>query len=476
MLKNEDTKLLDWLKNNFPNLVQNVTIDFDQLGTLLTPQHVVEQFGLSWPGKKKVLDSFQNQDNSTYKFIETDCCGDANTQNMFIAADNELALRALQADYASKIKMIYIDPPYNTGNDSFLYADNFKSQATKTENKSENKEEQQHSAWLSMMLIRLKLAYHLLKDDGVVFISIDDAELFNLKLVCDEVFGSDNFIANMVRHCKVGSGHDSKHLAIEYDYILVYAKQKSLVTFNKLSLDVVQTGQYKLSDAHEATRGKYYLRDLDYKGTYSASMDYELTMPDGTPLWSGGKQGEPNTWRWNREKVEWGIANDYIVMKPGKIGWKIYLKQYQYADNKGNPMERVLPYRASIQFLNAQGSQEIKELFGDAMFSFPKSTALIKHLINACCSDLDIVLDFFAGSATTAHAVLDLNISENKNHTFICVQLPELCPPTKSAYKAGYKTIADFSKARIEKAIDALKNKIGTDDVRLGFKCFEVDK
>jgi adenine-specific DNA-methyltransferase len=291
--------------------------------------------------------------------------------------------------------------------------------------------------------------------------------------LCDEIFGADNFVANMVRHCKVGSGHDSSQLAIEYDYILVYAKQKSELKFNKEKLDTEKTGQYKLSDTHVETRGKYYLRDLDYKGTYSESMDYAIAMPDETELFSGGRFGEPNTWRWSEKKFHWGVENDYIVIKKGKNGWKVYLKQYQYANNLGLPMERNLPYRASVQFLNSKGSQEIKELFGEAVFSFPKSTELLKYLIQSCCGESDLILDFFAGSSSTAQAVMALNMTENLNHNFICVQLPELCPEGKAAYKQGYKTIAELSKARIEKAIEKLKSEFG-DDVRLSFKSYEV--
>jgi adenine-specific DNA-methyltransferase len=473
----QNENLIDLLKAKLPHIFENEELNLDLFSAFIDTQYIASDFGLVWPGKKEAFEAAQDNKSVALKFDAL--LGHEDTKNMFIAGDNELALRAMQAEFSEAVKMIYIDPPYNTGNDHFLYPDNYKEDKkaySKRTNQAElvaNDTGHQHAAWLSMMATRLLLAKNLLKKDGVIFLSIDDAELYNLKLLCDEVFGADNFVANMVRHCKVGSGHDSSQLAIEYDYVLVYAKQKSELKFNKEKLDTEKTGQYKLSDAHVETRGKYYLRDLDYKGTYSESMDYAIAMPDETELFSGGRFGEPNTWRWSEKKFHWGVENDYIVIKKGKNGWKVYLKQYQYANNLGLPMERNLPYRASVQFLNSKGSQEIKELFGEAVFSFPKSTELLKYLIQSCCGESDLILDFFAGSSSTAQAVMALNMAENLNHNFICVQLPEPCPEGKAAYTQGYKTIAELSKARIEKAIEKLKSEFG-DDVRLSFKSYEV--
>ncbi len=473
------SNIIDILKEKLPNVFENGEFNLDLFSDFLNISSQEKEFGLVWPGKKAAFDAAKSLQNEPKSLVETAQNGHESTRNMFIAGDNVNALSALQHDFFEKIKMIYIDPPYNTGNDHFLYSDNFKEDKkaySKRHNQTEllaNDTGHQHAAWLSMMTTRLVLARNLLKNDGVIFISIDDAELFNLKLLCDEIFGAYNFVANMVRQCKVGSGHDSSLLAIEYDYILVYAKQKSELVFNKEKLDTDKTGQYKLSDEHLETRGKYYLRDLDYKGTYSESMDYAIEMPDGTQVFSGGRHGEPNTWRWSEKKFHWGIENDYIVIKKGKNGWKVYLKQYQFANNEGLPMERTLPYRAAVQFLNSKGSQEIKELFGEAVFSFPKSTELLKYLIKSCCGDSDIILDFFAGSSSTAQAVMALNMEENLNHTYICVQLPEPCPEGKAAYKQGYHNIAELSKARIEKAIEKLKSEYG-DDHRLSFRSFDI--
>ena len=475
----QNDKLINFLKLKMPNVFEDDELNLELFSKQIDTLNNSTDFGLVWPGKKIAFEAAQQlkTNNKTLDFVSLH--GHESTKNMFIAGDNEAALNALQTEYTEAIKMIYIDPPYNTGNDHFLYPDNFKedkkayAERTNQAETVTNDTGHQHAAWLSMMTTRLILAKNLLKNDGVIFLSIDDAELFNLKLLCDEIFGADNFVANMVRHCKVGSGHDSNLLAIEYDYILVYAKQKSLLKFNKEKLDTNKTGQYKLSDEHLETRGKYYLRDLDYKGTYSESMDYGIAMPDDTNLFSGGRHGEPNTWRWSEKKFHWGVENDYIVIKKGKNGWKVYLKQYQFANNEGLPMERTLPYRASVQFLNSKGSQEIKELFGEAVFSFPKSTELLKYLIKSCCGEADMILDFFAGSSSTAQAVMALNMEENLNHSYICVQLPEPCPEGKAAFKQGYNTIADLSKARIEKAIEKLKAEHG-EDKRLSFRAFEV--
>ncbi len=395
--------------------------------------------------------------------------------------------------------MIYIDPPYNTGNDSFVYPDDYserqeayKKRTGLTNNegllnkqdlwKKNTKENGQfHSVWLSMMYPRLYLSRNLLREDGVIFISIDDAEQTNLKLLCDEVFGAENFIANMIRQNKVGSGHDTSSIAIEYDYILAYAKNKAELKLNQEILDVENDEKYKLQDEFVQQRGKYYLRDLDYKGTYSTSMDYPITTPDETQLYAGDKLGEPNTWRWSKDKFAWGVENGFIVFKKNKNNWKVYIKQYQFVDNEGNTRQRSIPYRALIKFLNGTGSQEITTIFGNsAYFSFPKSTDLLQYLINIVCEKNDIILDFFAGSATTAHAVIKQNLIDAGNRTFICIQLPEELPENSPAKKDGYNTIAAISSDRIKKVIlSALqddKNKISLSANKhsLGVKIFKL--
>jgi adenine-specific DNA-methyltransferase len=455
---------LEALQKLFPEIVINNQIDFEKLKQILGENTTKTEanFGLHWLGKEVVFKEIEQLPITQLIHDDTKSINAQNAENQFIEGENLEVIRHLQKTHKEAIKLIYIDPPYNTGNDNFVYADNFtETKANWHENDREN--ERFHANWLSMMYARLTLARNLLREDGAIFISIDDNELYHLKLIMDEIFGEQNFIATMVRQCKVGSGHDSGHVAVEYDYVVFYAKNKEKLVAKKQIVDTENDKKYRYEDAFVAERGRYYLRDLDYKGTYSPSMDYPLEMPDGTIIYAGGKHGQPNTWRWNAEKVEWGKLpeNDFIVFKKRSKGWKVYIKQYQFVDNKGNLRVRELPYRASIQFLNGEGTKDIRDLFGEAVFSFPKSVSLLTHLISMVCDDEDTVLDFFAGSSTTAHAVLKINKEKNKKIKFICVQIPENLPPKSAAKKAGFDTLSELSFARIGKAIKKLESREG---------------
>lgn len=330
--------------------------------------------------------------------------------NILIEGDNYHALSVLNYTHKGKIDLIYIDPPYNTGKaDEFLYNDNY----------VDINDGYRHSKWLSFMKKRLELAKNLMSESGVIFIAIDDNEIAQLKLLCNQIFGEENFIAQFIRKNKAGAGHDSGQIAIEFDYMLCFALNKSEVRFEQEILDVENDTKYKLEDKHVSHRGKYYLRDLDYKGSYSASGDYPILTPDKTEIYAGGKFGKPNTWRWSKDKVEWGIDNDYIVFKKLKDSWKVYIKQYQYVDNENNLRERKLPYRALIQFLNSEGSQELNNIIQQNIFKFPKSTSLIEFCISLLPNNNLTILDFFAGSGTTGHALLKANSKDKGQRKFI---------------------------------------------------------
>ncbi|MEO9022888.1 MAG: site-specific DNA-methyltransferase [Ginsengibacter sp.] len=331
--------------------------------------------------------------------------------HILIEGDNYHALSVLNYTHKGKIDLIYIDPPYNTGksNDEFMYNDKYVNVH----------DEYRHSKWLSFMNKRLELTKNLLTPHGVIFISIDDNEIAQLKLLCSRIFGEENFIAQFVRKNKAGAGHDSGQIAVEYDYMLCYSKNRSGLVFQKEKLDVENDRKYKLEDKHIKHRGKYYLRDLDYKGSYSESGDYPIKTPDKTEIYAGGRFGKYNTWRWSKEKLKWGIENDFIVFKKGKDQWKVYIKQYQFVDNENKLRERKLPYRALIQFLNSEGSQELNNVVQQNIFKFPKSTGLIEFCMNLIPSKQITVLDFFAGSGTTGHAVLSLNKKDNGSRKFI---------------------------------------------------------
>lgn len=367
--------------------------------------------------------------------------------HVLIEGDNYHALKVLSYTHQVKIDLIYIDPPYNTGkSDEFLYNDKY----------VDLDDEYRHSKWLSFIHKRMKLAKDLLSETGVIFIAIDDNEIAQLKLLCNQLFGEANFVAQFVRKNKVGSGHDSSQIAVEYDYMLCFAKNKSKLEFAKETLDVANDKKYKLKDAHVARRGKYYLRDLDYKGSYSKSMDYAITTPDQTKIYSGGKFGKPNTWRWNKEKFEWGIENDFIVFKKNKDQWKVYIKQYQYVDNKDAIRIRKLPYRGLIKFLNSQGSQELNNMLKQRIFKFPKSTELLEFCINLLPQKDITVLDFFAGSGTTGHAVLKANKKDGGKRQFI------LCTNNENSI------CQDVTYPRIEKAIHGYTNAKGKKIESLG--------
>jgi adenine-specific DNA-methyltransferase len=330
--------------------------------------------------------------------------------NILIEGDNFHALSVLNYTHKNSLKIIYLDPPYNTGKEKeFMYNDRY----------VDSNDGYRHSKWLSFMSRRLELSKNLLTDDGVIFISIDDNEIAQLKLLCNQIFGEDNFIAQFIRKNKAGAGHDSGQIAVEFDYMLCFAKNKANVKFQKEVLDVENDSKYKLEDEFIGHRGKYYLRDLDYKGSYSESGDYPITTPDGTEIYSGGKFGRPNTWRWSKDKVQWGIENKYIVFKKLKDNWKVYIKQYQFVDNENNIRERTLPYRALISFLNSEGSQELNNVVNQTIFKFPKSVGLIEFCLNLFEDKNLTILDFFAGSGTTGHSVLSLNSKDNGNRKFI---------------------------------------------------------
>jgi adenine-specific DNA-methyltransferase len=325
---------------------------------------------------------------------------------ILINSENFGALNLLQDRYREQIKTVYIDPPYNTGSDGFLYNDSY-----------------QHSSWMSFMYDRLALSKKIMTEDGAIFSSIDDAEQNNLKMLKDSIFGKDNFVSTMIRENKAGSGHDSKTLAIEYDYVQLFSKNFSKLNFNRKVIDVESDNKYKFSDIHREQRGKYYLRDLDYKGSYSAASDYPITLSSGKVIYSGGKFGPPNTWRWGSTKFKWGIDNDFIVLDEDKE--KAYIKQYQFVDNEGIPYQRTVPFRALTKFMNGKGSQEVDNIFGQKSFSFPKSTEMISYLININSDSKTTILDYFAGSGTTGHSVINLNREDNGSRKYILVEMGE---------------------------------------------------
>lgn len=375
-----------------------------------------KQYGIVWEDKPEDIEKqLVNEIPVLHEVAERAIVSEEedSPNHVLIEGDNLHALTTLSYTHVGKIDLIYIDPPYNTGNKDFVYNDFF----------VDKEDNYRHSKWLSFMEKRLTIAKRLLSDEGAVFISIDDNEVAQSKLLCDEVFGDRNFVANILRKVKSGAGHDSKLLSIEHEYILVYAKNKEKLEFSKHVQNVDDDNKYRFEDEYVGVRGKYYLRDLQYGSSKNQASNWEIECPDGYLMSSDEHGKDGHEWRWGQKKVLWGIKNDFVVFKKQSSGkWKVYIKQYQFVDNKGNSRVRTIPYSAYIdEYLNAQGTQEISSILGSKIFSYPKPVDLIKHLIGLCSNKNATILDFFAGSGTTLHAVMKKNEEDGGNRKCILV-------------------------------------------------------
>lgn len=423
----------------------------------------------------------------------------ANSQNIYISGDNLDGLKHLLKSYAGAVKCIYIDPPYNTGTDGFVYNDRFTFTAEELSAKLSISEEQaakildltrrgsaSHSAWLTFMACRLQLSRDLLTDDGVIFISIDDNEQANLKLLCDNIFGEENFVAKFDWRKKTGA-NDAKDIAVITESILLYARDKDLTVKNdiwKRDKDSINKDRYKYSDEFVETRGKFYYDTLDRGGLqYSDSMNFGIKAPDGGMIFPNGRSKFVNdgwTWKWGQEKIKWGIENKFLEFcksdKSEGSAYTIKYKVYQNVDNEGNA--RVNFGRAYSNLItkpiNQQGNSDFSSLFeGKMFFSNPKPIGLIQYLLNTNKNESSIILDFFSGSGTTAQAVMELNAEDGGNRRYIMVQLPEETPANSEARKAGYETIDQIGRERIRRAAAKIKAETGA-DIDYGFKHYTL--
>ena len=339
--------------------------------------------------------------------------------HILIEGDNLEALAILAYTHEGKIDVIYIDPPYNTGNKDFIYNDSY----------VDKEDSYRHSKWLPFMSRRLKIAKKLLSDRGVIFISIDDNEQAQLKLLCDEIFGADRFITNLIWQKKTGAA-DANGIAIITEYILVYCldpqNAKNIFSYNKNAFDIKR---YRYTDEFEKIRGPFYYDSLD-RGSiqYSDGLNYGIEAPDGSMIFPNGRLSFVNdgwTWKWSKEKVEWGIKNKFIEIVPTnkkKNGWAVKYKIYLNVDNEGNAIEKSVPYKNLISgILNADAANDIKTIFNSKAFSYAKPIELIKLFINLIANKKGIILDFFAGSGTTLHATMQLNAEDGGHRKCILV-------------------------------------------------------
>ncbi|WP_026993707.1 site-specific DNA-methyltransferase [Flectobacillus major] len=476
--------LIQKLKEIVPQAFTEDKIDISRLQTILGDSFTTdaERYGLSWAGKSEAYKVLQSPSTATLIPNPDQSIDWDNAENIFIEGENLEVLKVLQKSYYGKVKMIYIDPPYNTGNDSFIYPDKFSE--TKEEYlkrigdkdddgfmmkqglfRKNNKENGQfHSNWLNMMLPRLFLARNLLKDDGVIFVSIDDNEQANLKILMDEIFGEENFIVGFIWQKGAGTQNDNKYVAVSHEYVLLYAKNKENCNLYKLPPTKEMLKSYNLSDEYEKERGKHYLRNLnDFSIGDRPGLHYDIVCPDGTVL-----DGKKHRWRCDEKRFSWRVETGRIVFEKNTSGkWDVLYKQYLFEtkeeiimDSNGNMLTYgKIPDSLLIKVaMTGDGTKEIKSVFDENIFSYPKPTNLIKHCLQITTKNNDIVVDFFAGSGTTAQAVMELNEEDGGNRKYICVQLPELTDEKSEAFKANYKTISQVTQKRIKKIIDKIKD------------------
>jgi len=480
------------------------TVDFDQLRQELSEVIVEgpqERYHLNWPGKREALLAANAPIAKTLRPCREESVDFDTTQNLFIEGDNLDALKLLQENYLGKIKMIYIDPPYNTGKD-FIYSDKFAASADEFLLESGQKdndgnrlipnlvsEGRFHSKWLGLIYSRLRLARNLLRDDGIVFISIDECEVSNLAKICDEIFGAENGIGHIAVVSNLKGRSDDKHYATAHNYLLAYQK-------NEFSTFGVQLPEEYLNDYPEIFEDgrRYRLLGLRKRGDSSRRVDrpnmfypffgdpkkgtvsLEKNKEHSTEIFPFLSSGEEGRWRWGKDTAQERLS-ELVCKAVGKEG-RLDVFQIDFADGDGGG-KRIKPKTIWIgsEFANESGSLELKELMIKKCFDTPKPIGLIKYCLEQSTREADLVLDFFAGSATTAHSVMQLNAEDQGSRKFIMVQLPEICDEKSEAFKAGYKTIAEISKERIRRAGKKIKeeNPLTTKELDIGFRVLKVD-
>ena len=467
----------------FPQCFSEGKIDISKLLALFGQydDNDFEKYKFEWKGKSECYRIAGKRSTGTLRPCPDESVNFDTTKNMYIEGDNLEVLKLLQASYYRKVKMIYIDPPYNTGND-FVYEDDFADPMAKykevTQQTTKSNPEtmgRYHTNWLNMMYPRLRLASNLLRDDGVIFISIDDHELHNLRKLCDEVFGEENFLTCISRATGTPTGGGFEAFVNELDYILVYAKSYEDLTIGGFDMSEEDAKIYNMED----DKGKYLIRPLRRTGGEDRredrpSMYFPLQAPDGSEIYPMGPTGYESRWICGKDKYTYLVENNLIewkkVNKNGEDTWQVYQKFY-LENRKKQPGNLWVNVEG-----NKKATRDIRELFDTVKtFDFPKPVDVIQKLttISTCPNNDDIILDFFSGSATTAHAVMHLNAEDSGNRHFIMVQIPALCSDDTDAYKAGYKNICEIGKERIRRAGTKIHEQ--NDSVDTGFKVFKLD-
>lgn len=502
---NFKTEIAEQLAELMPEIIADGKIDVDKLKELLGDDvgDERERFGLFWPGKKRALRAAQEPTTATLKPDFDNSKDWDTTKNVFIEGDNLEVLKILQKHYHGKVKMIYIDPPYNTGKD-FVYPDNYKEgletylewtrqvneEGKKVSTNSES-EGRFHSNWLNMLYPRLKLARNLLTDNGVIAISIDDNEAPRLRQLCDEVFGADNFIAQVVTQANKG-GRDYLPLAQTHEYVLIYARRYADAGIYELlkadnSLPLVDAhGRYETRELrnrnprfNRANRPNLFYplyvdpSNVDANGYSSVSLVKD--EPHTLEVFPRNSQGEDGCWRWGARKVENNIvlgnpdASQVVAKAVRTGGWNIYEK-----NRKSTQKAKTIWDETEVR--TEAGTREVRELFGKTVFDHPKPVDLLKKLIAISTSSDEehLVLDFFSGSGSTGHAVMAMNADDSGNRHWIQVQLPEPTPDDSEARRAGYNTLSTVARARLILAGEKIRTTFTGQSVDVGFRAFTL--
>lgn len=481
------------LKSLFPQCFTEGSLDIDKLLSLCGEyiDNDFEKYTFEWKGKSECYRIAGKRSTGTLRPCPEESVDFENTNNLYIEGDNLEVLKLLQTAYYRKVKMIYIDPPYNTGSD-FVYEDDFKdplakykeitSQTTKSNPETMGR---YHTNWLNMMYPRLRLASNLLRDDGVIFISIDDNEATNLRRLCNEVFGEENFVAQIIVQTNPRGRTFDRFIAKTHEYILVYTKNIDIDGLHEVPKDDKAISEYSKEDEH----GKYRLLELRnrnpvfnrsnrplmfyplYADPNKLDVSLSKTERHTVEIYPRNSQSEDGCWTWGLEKAT-KFTNLLVANHASTGKWSVFRKDYLegtslFTKSKALWLDKEMNHE--------NGKEMMGKLFGKTPFDFPKSVDYIKKCLQLGTfgNEPQIVLDFFSGSATTAHAVMQLNAEDGGNRRFIMVQLPELCDEKSEAFKAGYKNICEIGKERIRRAGAKIKEQNA--DVDVGFKVLKLD-
>ncbi len=406
-----------------------------------------EAYEFTWVGKKAAIVEANRPIRKTLRPCPAESVDWDTTENLYIEGDNLEVLKLLQESYLGKVKMIYIDPPYNTGND-FIYRDDFEmSEEEFSEGIGQIDEEtgdrlfrntdsngRFHSDWCSMIYSRLMLARNLLADDGVIFVSINDSEIDSLRKICTEIFGAANNVATLIWQQRKGGGNDSRYIAVDHEYVLVYSKNIALLGER---WRIAHSNEYITRYKEIDTDGRRYYWDTLVRNGLQNPIIITVTTPDGNDITINSQ--------WSKNRVLEGLTNGTVKFTKTNAGWSLHHKVYM---KKGQVLRSLLTEYGN----NRSAGQELVGLFGTIYFDYAKPTKLIEILQTLCTTSDDIIMDFFSGSATTAHAVMQLNAQDGGHRKFIMVQLPEPCDEQSEAYKAGFPNICEIGKERIRRA------------------------